>query len=179
MKIQFVNPNARSTGDSKYARGHHTRGLYFDSMVEANALIDEVVEAFPSITVKPYIVRKFRHTCRKSGHVSYLTGEILLYPMGFRVSTVLHECAHLLPGGHGHRGGFKAAQTKILTWYDRTHKSEPTAPKIIKFAFGQKKIEKKAKVFRKAADNNINKQEFTIDKYKTRSGFNTTRWSLK
>lgn len=185
MKIQFVNPNARSTGDSKYAKGHYTRGLYFESLREAYDLLDELKEAFPIDTSKKapgfyiHVNYKPRRTTRKMGHADYYTGEILMYRPGFRVSTLIHEYAHLMPNGNNHGAGFKANQTKLIMWYDRMHKSEPTAPKIVKFAFGQKKIEKKAKVFLKAADNNINKQEFTIDKYKTRSGFNTTRWSLK
>jgi len=97
--------------------------------------------------------------------------------MGFRVSTLIHELAHLegVSGHHHHRKDFKQAQDKLLRFWE-TH---------INTRLGQSKLTLKTKVSDVPADKYGDARallkkagldrSFKITHYVTPSGFETTR----
>jgi len=168
MNKQHVT-DYRSVGDCKLAAGNEARGLYFDSIAEANELISMMENRF-EFCVRPKLRVKRRRTTRTSATCNTWTGIITLYPKGFRVSSLIHELAHLegVDGHHNHRADFKRAQTKMLTFWMRKHNKvsapKPKRPSIVKFAYTAPKPEPV-----KAAPREV------VTNYKTKSGKWTTR----
>ena len=148
----------RSTGDCKRAKGHITRCMYFDSIGEAQDLLEKFCQAF-TFTRTPRLRFMNRKTKRRNGDVNPLTGLIRMFPMGQRVSTLIHELAHLNvpPYVQSHGKEFKAAQDKLLKYWEKNldPKKKKLTPDFVKFAYST--------------------PEPVVETYKTESGFTTTR----
>jgi hypothetical protein len=165
----------RSVGDCKLAAGHETRGIYFDTVSEANWLIGEFENHF-EFCVSPKLKVSRRNTKRTSAHVSLFSGVITVFPKGFRVITIIHELAHLegVSGHHCHRKDFKQAENKLLRYWE-----QKIRPKVSVKGTDNTPVTTETKISDLTEEQIRTFMETrklpVVEKYKTKSGMWTTR----